>query len=148
MASKKVLAYLLELNPKDFTVEKVSTWKQWKKIDLRVEATIITKNGMERYALLIENKMYTHIRNGQLNRYQKIFNDHYQYESEFKPTVKKYLVLTCFHKECDYKIDLEYCKANYFDFRSFGWLKSQSDLTERTGNDLFDEFWFKYWKSE
>ena len=146
--SKKILSYLLFDKQEEFFVESIETWKQWRQIDLCAEVIINRNNISEKYALLFENKMYTHIHSNQLERYQKIFEEYYKSPENSKTDYKrKYIFLTCFYLESDYKSDFEECRKlthQAYQPLSFGWLKSKTGIKE-TGNYLFDEFWFRYW---
>jgi hypothetical protein len=146
-ASRNILSYLLYGELRDFTVESVKTWKQWNKIDLCAEVVIQTENiGECKFAILFENKMYTHLHHDQLRRYKDIFDEHYNNINNNKTQYeKKYFFLTCHYRECDFSHDFEVARDCKYVPLSFGWLKSQSLLVEETGNDLFDEFWFRYW---
>lgn len=145
IASHKILSYLLFDKQEEFVVEEVRTWKQWNKIDLHAEIEIIKAGKPEKYALLFENKMYTHVHDQQLERYQKIFEKYYKDETNNKTEyIRKYIFLTCFYKESDYKLDFEESRNLGYVPYSFSWLKTESEIS-KTGNSLFDEFWFRYW---
>lgn len=143
--SHKILSFLLFQKHEEFNVTSVLTWKQWNKIDLCAEVILERGGNTEKYAILFENKMYTHIHSNQLTRYQTIYENFYKDENNKKSDYqRKYILLTCLYKEEDYLQDkVESEKAN-FDFHSFGWIKSNASISE-TGNYLFDEFWFSYW---
>lgn len=145
-ASHKILSYLLFNKQEEFVVKEVRTWKQWNQIDLCAEVEITRADNDEQYALLFENKMYTHVHDNQLKRYKKIFEDFYGNEKNKKTDyIRKYIFLTCLYKESDYESDFKECENLNYTPYSFSWLKSNSGISE-TGNYLFDEFWFKYWK--
>lgn len=151
-ASQKILSHLLFSKQKEqlfeqelFLVESVKTWKQWKQIDLCVETIIKLKNGdIKKYAILIENKMYTHVHHNQLERYKNVFEEFYSNPVNEKTDYeRKYIFLTC-HTEINCKQDFEECAKTGFTPLGFGWLKYETNI-EKTGNYMFDEFWFKYW---
>jgi hypothetical protein len=143
LESRKVLSYLIFGRQEVFKTIDVKTWKQWRQIDLCVEVVIARDDEpAQKYAILFENKMYTHLRSNQLKRYREIFDDFYRNEkSEFE---RKYIFLTCFNEEDDCKADFEECKQVGFTPLSFGWIKTNSGI-KATGNYMFDEFWFYYW---
>jgi len=144
-ASIKILSYLLFEKQEEFQVESVITWKKWNQIDLCAEVKLKKTGITEKYALLFENKMYTHLRDGQLEKYFNIFENFYKEKKNNKTDYeRKYIFLTCCHNESDYKLDFEECKKHGFEHHFFGWLKTNSKISE-TGNYLFDEFWFRYW---
>ena len=143
--SKKILSFLLFKGQEMFEVKSVETWKQWKRMDLCAEVVINRNGNDEEYAILFENKMYTHTHSNQLERYKEIFEKFYlNKNNDTTKYTTKYFFLTCLYKEADYLSDKIECEKVGFDFLSFGWIKTNSEIVE-TGNYLFDEFWFRYW---
>jgi len=144
-AAKRILSFLIYDKLENFEVISVETWKQWNKIDLSAEVILTKSNTTEKYAILFENKMYTHVHSNQLNRYKEIFEKFYSNPKNNKTDYKRiYVFLTCFYNECDYEVDFIECKKHNYKPYSFGWLKTKTKI-EATGNYLFDEFWFRYW---
>lgn len=138
--SKMILSKILyndenKLNDKDVT--NVQTWKQWSNIDVCAHLTIEGQN----FAIIIENKMYSSIREGQLLKYAAIANDFYKDKPEF---IKKFIFI-----RPDYDHEIKFnekviCEEMGYDYYNLAQL--QELLPEAiTGNELFDEFWFN-WK--
>jgi len=128
----------------DTNVESVKVWKEWRHIDLCVEAIVDNQN----YALLIENKYYTLLRDGQLEKYKKIFDEYY----DSKKWERRYRLVSCLEdKEKIKKIyDLEIGnteKDNKTEFSalSFYDLLPNEDVYEDTESEIFNEFWLRKW---
>ena len=146
LASRKILAYILSEDISTYKILEVRTWKQWNQIDLCAEIILQEGNNSPRkIAVLFEDKMYTHLRNGQLQKYKKIFEEFYGSEkNEKKDYELKYIFLTCHYLEEQIKYDFIEAKEHGFTPLRFDHLKSESGLIERTDNFMFDEFWFEY----
>ncbi len=123
-------------NNMDKTIETVEVWKQHRYIDLWVHVTFA--DG-EKHALVIENKYYTHLREGQLERYKETAELYYKNHPEYRV---KYFFLTA--HDYMHQHDAEICKANGFCFATIGELKEVIG-DKPTGNALFDEFWFNWY---
>jgi hypothetical protein len=125
----------------DFIVEKVSTYRQWKRIDLLAEIKI--KNIEKTFILNIENKVYTYPSSFQLeNSYNavkeyynngEIINNILLYSDDFfKSYVDKHQDIK---NLCElYKYRLVTLWPEIFNFASKN--------IDRTDNYMFDEFWF------
>lgn len=140
--SKKILTKLLFGKVDDFekiTYKNIKTWKQWANIDLWAEVEV---QGAKKYAIIIENKMYSSIRDGQLNKYKELAEAFCKVERiEYE---RKYIFL-----RPDYELESrekEFCVKSGYDYHNLDELKSMLDTEKLTGNDLFDEFWFN-WKN-
>lgn len=151
IAGRKIIAYLIEdHNFDNYFVEKVETRKQWKHIDLIAEITLHLKKDKtkkRRIAILFENKMYTHLREGQLEKYKTEFDAFYNTDEKSNPRFElHYIVLTCHYKPNQIEPDKIEAEKNGFRFLRFDEIKKSAGITdnERTGNFMFDEFWFEY----
>ena len=119
-------------------IKHIKCWKYYSidggQIDLWFELTIDKK----KYALIFENKVYSPIKEGQLEKY-KMSIDEYFYN-------KKVEVIYIFFRASDDFIgnDLEYCEKNNFVPILYYELQKLMDPKELTNNDLFDEFWFRW----
>ena len=146
IASKNIISFLLSENLDKYKIETVYTWRQRNQIDLCAEIVLKDENNVPRkIAILFENKMYTHLREGQLNKYKNIFKEFYELKENGKTDYElKYYFLTCHYEEEQLKSDFE--EAQKYDYKPlrFDHLKSGSNLIEKTGNFMFDEFWFNY----
>ena len=134
-SSRNILAKLLHFeHANGLLFSNIQVWKQHKNIDLWVELKV---NNQE-YALIIENKMYSKIQNNQLQRYKEIVQEHYANESN---RIIEYVFL-----RPDYELEKQdklFIDAS--DFNAVN-LEQLAELigTEKTGNNLFDEFWFNW----
>ncbi|TAE12406.1 MAG: hypothetical protein EAZ95_12360 [Bacteroidetes bacterium] len=86
--ASKVLFALFEIDAEDgdsasCQIMEVKTWKEWNNIDLCVEVTL--SSGVV-YAIAIECKMYTTLREKQFENYIHTFEEHYKGHN---PTVKQ-----------------------------------------------------------
>jgi CO dehydrogenase/acetyl-CoA synthase alpha subunit len=134
-AARRILAKLVQINYADgLLFSNIQVWKQHQHIDLWVELMVHDKA----YTLIIENKMYSEIHSNQLNRYQKLAEKHYKDDPE---RIIKYALL-----KPDYELNEQDKKLKIVsDFHYFR-LEELADSLEKikTGNHLFDEFWFNW----
>ncbi|WP_157943686.1 MULTISPECIES: hypothetical protein [Arenibacter] len=99
----------------------------------------------QEYALIIEDKMYSGVRHNklvdnQLSRYKGIVKDHYLNSPS---RIDKYVLL-----RPDYeseKKDEQFIEASSFKYLNLEQIADVLD-SEKTGNELFDEFWFNWTK--
>lgn len=136
--SKKITCKLLNISePKSVKIISVKTWRQWSYIDLLAEIIISIDGVEEKFALNIENKWYTSIRDNQLEKNVTLFDAYYNKEEWSK---LNYLIF------CDYeKIDSiteENAKRNNYSILTICDLQEEIGKIESTGNSLFDAFWF------
>ena len=121
----------------DKVISNVKVWKQHKNIDLWVELEI----DNEKFALIIEHKMYSSIRPGQLEKYKEIAKAYYNDKIDYK-------IIYIFLRP-DYEIDNLYGESKQCIDHGYKYLNIEQlqDVlsNDKTGNDLFDEFWFN-WK--
>ena len=145
-----MLAMLLGLSDySNLLFRDVKVWKQWNKIDLRVEVDVEQMGKITKYALLIENKYYTGLhdttdtdgkRRNQLVVCKKKFDAHYNSQSE--KWQKHYALITCLERESDSKFE-QYRIAEEFDFNLFSFYELlENDI--QTESDLFNEFWYRW----
>lgn len=129
-------SYVLEQNCKDdFIIEKVITTRQWKKIDLLAE--IYFKESEIPIILNIENKWYSQLSPHQLSVYRK------EVETEYKVHKIVNIFMTCDDSRSNYHNEIKNCKEESYKFLTYYELNKTAELTNETGNALFDEFWFK-----
>ena len=76
-----------------YEIKQVKTWLQWKSIDLCAEFYLFNNETQkeEKYALLLENKVYTSIHNNQLQNYKETFERYYK-DTEFN---REYVFFSC-----------------------------------------------------
>lgn len=144
-----MLGKLLSIEDTDDVIfSNIKVWKQWNKIDLRVEVDVEQRGKITKHALLIENKYYSHLhdatdddgeKRNQLEVYKKKFDAHYNTQSE--TWQKHYALITCIERN-NSKFE-QYRIAEKFDFNLFSFY----DLLEndkQTESDLFNEFWYRW----
>ena len=149
-----MLAMLLGLSDySNLLFRDVKVWKQWNKIDLRVEVDVEQMGKITKYALLIENKYYTGLhdttdtdgkKRNQLEVYKKEFDAHYNSQSE--KWQKHYALITCLEREsAPFKRHFGYLTKvdtkPAFNVFSFYELLENNIQTE---SDLFNEFWYRW----
>jgi hypothetical protein len=139
--SKRILSKLIFDNPEcldDKEILSVETWKQSQRVDLWVEVKI--KNDTKKYALIIEDKMYNPLKKGQLDVYYNLSKDHYSDKLDYE-------VKHIFLRGADdfQATDEQISKEAGYNPVLLHNLKSVIG-EERTDNDIFDEFWFNWWK--
>lgn len=145
-----MLGKLLSIeNTDDVIFSNVKVWKQWHKIDLRVEVDVEQRGEITKHALLIENKYYSHLhdatdddgeKRNQLEVYKKKFDAHYA-DKPNEYWKLHYALVTCIERN-DGKFE-QYRIAEKFGFNLFSFY----DLLEndkQTESDLFNEFWYRW----
>lgn len=144
--AKKVLFCLfgddIEYN-NNIQIKEVRTWKQWERIDLVAEVDLIIDEQAVSYAFIIENKLYTKNHHGQLDRYKESALNFYTNHKEKSHFRILYRFITC-HEEVSPE-DKEACEKAEFKHLTFQDLRDSLNSDSRTGDGLFDEFWFRYY---
>lgn len=133
--SRKIVCKLLGLEFTDIQkFSNIKVWKQHKNIDLWVELDV----NDEKSAIIIEDKMYSTIHSNQLERYKEIVDNYYA-ERSIKEIA--YVLL-----RPDYELedqDKEIIEESGFKYHNLEQLAPYGEH-EKTGNELFDEFWFNW----
>lgn len=139
--SKRILLNLIFDNiiPKNVSIKSVKTKRQWKLIDLLVEVKIDLDGKTKDYVLNIENKWYTSIRNGQLEKSKEAIIKKY---STKKYNLINLIILPDFEKLDNNLINIA-DKLNY-KIKIIQEIKEKADMNKKTNNYLFDEYWFKF----
>lgn len=131
--------YSIENNfPDEFRVKEVKTKRQFKGIDLLAEVTTTYKGEENKHLLNIENKVYSSLQPNQLKRYKSIIEEWYSgYEISN-------LFITCDDCRKDYESEKIKCQENNYKYLTINCLfvLSEMDKLDKTGNELFDEYWF------
>ena len=143
------LLHIEELD--DVVFSNVKVWKQWEKIDSRVEVDVEQMGKITKYALLIEDKYYTGLhyatdtdgkKRNQLEVYKKKFYAHYKKEkAKGRHWKKRYALITCIEKN-DSKFE-QYSIAKDCGFNLFSFYELLENDTQ-TESDLFNEFWYRW----
>jgi len=141
--SKKILSYCItkKLDVQFLDNKKINKIKCWKynsteggQKDLWFELNIDNIN----YALIFENKVYSELGEGQLEKY-KLSVDKYYKNKDFR------IIYIFFRAHDEYiKEDLKHCKKNNFVPILYSDLQDAIGTEELTNNYLFDEFWFRW----
>lgn len=140
--AKAILAKLIKVEKNDELVfTDVEVWKQHRRIDLWVEFRLNDKPQ----ALIIETKMYSTIRQNQLESYKKLVEDYYKEKND--KVLRHFVVL-----RPDYELgnnnpsEQSHCKDHGYTYLNLEQLQDVCK-TLPTGNDLFDEFWYRWGNS-
>ena len=151
--SKEVLLRLIELSDTpNVDIKKVDVWRQWECIDVTAEVEVVVNGETQHHLVVIEDKAYTMIHDGQLDRYAETVSAYYNGRRKHHYEIH-YWVIT-FHdagSKCWEKLkeDCENCEVekwkllNMYDV--IGWSKDRENDFNNTESDLFDEFWLKVW---
>jgi hypothetical protein len=130
-----------------YDIAEVKTWKQWKQIDLCTEVTLVRKDSkqVEKYALLLEDKVYSQLHGNQPESYKKVFEENYASTDFEHHLVYVYLTLQDNvpaedQRKCD-ACDFRTYNLEGFTTRAIGKIEE----AELTGNPLFDGFWIDNW---
>jgi hypothetical protein len=129
----------------NITIKDVRTWKQWERIDLVAEIDLVIDKEDVSYAIIFENKLYTKIHNEQLTRYRKSAEKFYlnhKEKSNYKIIYRFLSALEDIPPE-----DISACEDKNANFKplTFQDLREAINSNDRTGESLFDEFWFRYY---
>lgn len=159
--------YMLGVLLDDFSItdttkiESVKVWKEWQYMDLCVEVVIKVGEATQTYAILIENKYYSKLRENQLVDYQKKFDEYYDNNKEvYVPKANRsYKLVTCHEEENIekiYGIEIEKTKSEgkkgfkalqFYDLlpEKFQHGDENNYIYEETESDIFNEFWLRHW---
>lgn len=140
--SKKILLNLIfdDKAPENTIIKSVKTKRQWKLIDLLAEVKIDINGTTKEYILNIENKWYTSVRSGQLEKSKEAIVEKY---SNKKYNIINLIIMPDFEK-LDNDLKNISKKLNY-KLKVIEEIKEKISMTKKTGNYLFDEYWFKFY---
>lgn len=148
--ARSVLLKLIEReNGSNVKINRVGVWKQWERIDLTAEIELEVNNQTERHLVVIEDKAYTLIHDGQLTRYTETVNAYYR--NKGRNSYQKHFWVISFYEreeECFKSLQKQCkdCKEAKWNLLSFydviGWKEGDFPDTE---SDLFNEFWLREW---
>ncbi len=132
--------------PVSFKVIKVRTTRQERSIDLLAHIVTNEKNENgenKKYVFNIENKWYQRLSNGQLEKYDKYVTEKYPDEEKVN------LFITYDYREDNEAADeaeRKQCIKNGYKYLTIQDLSLLSKMEKdgRTGNALFDEYWFNF----
>ena len=138
-------------------IKSVKVWKEWQYMDLCVEVLLEKGETKQTYAILIENKYYSKLRENQLVDYKKKFDEYYDNNKEVcvPKANRRYKLVTCHETEEMIKLYSEEVNKtkngnkNSFEMLSFYELLPEEYLHdetyEETESDIFNEFWLRKW---
>lgn len=147
--ARKTLLRLIDIkDSNDVDIKEVEVWKQWCSIDLVANIVIARAGKEEKHVVAFENKAYTQLRSGQLDKCKDNVEKWYSYNDEWKNAERHYCVVTAFDKGDDKAQPIEQeCRNKEFKYYSFyeviGY-GGKDDVAE-TESDLYNEFWARYW---
>ena len=129
-------------------IESVEVWKEWQYMDLVVEAIV----DNQKYALLIENKYYSKLRENQLVDYKRKFDEYYDNKDVYvSKENRRYKLVTCHDEdkiEQFYGSEVKKTKEGNkegFKILTFYDLLPNEDVYEDTESEIFNEFWLRKW---
>jgi hypothetical protein len=141
----KILSTLLFENSNELNnriVSEVKVWKQEDHVDLWVELKI----DDELHAIIIENKMYSSIRQNQLENYKKNAEDYYGNQGR---KIQLHFVFIRPDYGTDDEIkrinELEFVKNQDYRHKNLDEIIEEIEDDGLTGNYMFDAFWHKSW---
>jgi hypothetical protein len=124
-----------------FKVLEVKMRRQWKKIDLLLELTVVNNSEEKHYILNIENKWYSNLGNHQLMTYKNVVEEHF--DNKKHEIINLFITIDSCRKY--YKEEKRSCEENNYKFLTVNDIKDCIETEEKTtGNDLFDEYWFHF----
>ena len=129
--------------PENIKYLRVDTVKQIMSIDLIAEVDLYNNGAFEKYVLVFENKQYTNVHDDQLVKYKKSIDEYYSNINNGKTDYKRKFIFLTGHDEVP-SVDVKACIDAGFKFFAFQELRYCFDADTKTGNYLFDEFWFRY----
>lgn len=122
----------------DFRVLKVKTKRQWNQVDLLAEVDVEEQLIKSKYVLNIENKWYSSIKDGQLEKSKRFVSCKYADKAKIAS-----LVIFCDYEKIDEETQ-NICKENGYKLLAITDIQEITKMKggKETGNDLYDEFWF------
>lgn len=141
-ACRHILFGLLEIaDYSAIEVEEVRTEKQWKNTDLVARVTLRLPGGQtQEHALLVENKVYTQTRPGQLPGYKQAFDA--EYACGIEAPHRHYVLITC--HSAPQPQTVAHCREAGFRYLPIEDLQPVAPEQD-TESDLFNEFWLRNW---
>ena len=125
----------------DDHVTNVKTRRQWKNIDLIAEIDTIENSEPKKYVLNIEDKWYAPISVNQLINYDKIVKDFYSNKGF---DIRNLVVFCDEDGGYDDSVQIQRCIDNNYQWLCIGDIQVETKMrgADKTGNLMFDEFWF------
>ena len=120
----------------------VKVWKEWADIDVCAEVTIRDNGVDELHVLLIENKVYTKVRDNQLVNYPMYLKEAYR-RKDIEGYFLHQIIITCTESESELNELKALCKNTEWTVMSI--YDIIYDINKETESELFNEFWLYYW---
>lgn len=128
----------------DYEITEVKTWRQWENVDLTAEIKLSKNESEESHVLNIENKWYTSVQEGQLEKSRDSIELYYSDKPEW--IIKNVVIYPDYEKVNEHLIQENFDKG-YLTLASEDLFYPHKE-EKLTGNDLFDEYWFRSWKNQ
>lgn len=135
-------------------IESVNVWREWQHMDLCVEAIV----DKQKYAILIENKYYSKLRENQLVDYKQKFDEYYDNKEVYvSKENRRYKLVTCHDEdkiEQLYGSEVNKTKGDneegfkilpFYDLLSKKYWHEDVLAYEDTESEIFNEFWLRKW---
>lgn len=120
----------------------MKTWRQWRQIDLIAEVVVQRGSHTENIVLNIENKWYSQVGANQLQSSREAIEN--EYDSRKETWIIRNLLIYCDFEKITPDL-MNHCREQGYLLLSIGDLQricGFNDGAEKTGNNLFDEYWF------
>lgn len=131
---------------KQTRIKKVETWKQYKKIDLWVRIILEENGNIEQHEILIEDKVFSPLKENQLQNNRRIFDDYM--DMNYPNAKRHYLLLVCM-ESYDSKLRM-YSESPKWGYTLIPWDKMVNAMFKGkhpicSESDIFNEFWIYDW---
>ena len=143
---RQILFKLLNIKKfSNITVAHVRVWKQWKRVDLLAEISLVKEGKSELHILMVEDKAYTMLTPKQRDEYPQLVKE------KFVNVNAKYTlhqsIITCYDKKDQkYKELSDFIKRGTEKWKLFSiYTLPDKEVKELTESDLFNEFWLNDW---
>ncbi len=120
-------------------VKSVKTKRQWNYIDLLAEVVLEIEGIDQNYILNIENKWYSSIISGQLEKSRISVNNNYSKDNYNIINA----IIFCDYEKLNDEVR-EKCEKEGYEIFVIEDLKENAEMIELTENYLFDEYWFRF----
>ena len=140
--SRFTLLQLLDMKDcRDVDIVEVNVSREWHYIDVFAKCKVRRNNQIEEHLIIIENKIYTNLADGQLNKNSNTFHSYYP---NFPVERTHFWLISC--KEDSWEKQEQECATAESDWRLL-WFYDVigGKLDNPIGNDIFDEFWVNEW---
>lgn len=127
-------------------IKAVKVWKEWENIDLCVEVELLKEGETEYHFILIENKVYTDMKQWQRDDYPKTLRQYYENNPDKNNYAPHQVLILCAESEKKIKEAKEFCEKSNWKWDVLSIYDIILDLNVETESELFNEFWIYNWK--